>query len=209
VLSGLTWLLPPGPPKSELINSHVLAGFSDDVFDELVKHPTTINNTARVMLEAHFPETIQRDLADALQLDLDNAGRTRTAREPKFRADVLRAYNYRCAICGYEVRLGNQLIGVEAAHIRWVQANGPDAVVNGIALCTMHHKLFDRGAFSIETAARRVICSKELIDRGSTLWLSRFHGQPIAGPSDHEEMPQEQYLQWHFREVFRSPAVPL
>jgi predicted restriction endonuclease len=28
---------------------------------------------------------------------------------------------------------------------RW----GPDAEINGLALCTLHHKLFDRGAFTL------------------------------------------------------------
>ncbi len=40
-------------------------------------------------------------------------------------------------------------MAIEAAHIKWHQAGGPDIEQNGIALCSMHHKLFDRGVFTI------------------------------------------------------------
>lgn len=41
---------------------------------------------------------------------------------------------------GFNVRLGHQLVGVDAAHIQWHQAGGPDTEENGIALCSLHHK---------------------------------------------------------------------
>ena len=55
------------------------------------------------------------------------------------RAKVLLAYQYRCAVCGHDLRMGQQSIGLEAAHIKWFQANGPDEVPNGIAMCSLHH----------------------------------------------------------------------
>lgn len=48
------------------------------------------------------------------------------------------------------------LVGLDAAHIRWHQFNGPATEQNGIALCVMHHKLFDFGAFTIREGRLRV-----------------------------------------------------
>ena len=42
--------------------------------------------------------------------------------------------------------LDQETLGIEAAHIKWHQAGGPDTEDNGLALCTLHHKRFDRGA---------------------------------------------------------------
>jgi putative restriction endonuclease len=39
---------------------------------------------------------------------------------------VLTAYEFRCAVCGFDVRLGAASIALDAAHIRWRQAGGPD-----------------------------------------------------------------------------------
>jgi putative restriction endonuclease len=56
---------------------------------------------------------------------------------------------YRCAVCGFDVRLGSVSIALDAAHIRWHQAGGPDLERNGLALCVLHHKTFDLGAFTV------------------------------------------------------------
>lgn len=49
----------------------------------------------------------------------------RKVRDPLFRQQVLRAYNYECAICGFNMRHDNASVGLEAAHIKWKQFGGP------------------------------------------------------------------------------------
>ena len=41
---------------------------------------------------------------------------------------MLLAYEYRCCVCGHDLRMGGHAIGLEAAHIKWFQARGPDVV---------------------------------------------------------------------------------
>jgi putative restriction endonuclease len=41
------------------------------------------------------------------------------------------------------------LIAVDAAHIRWHAHGGPGEVSNGLALCALHHRLFDHGAITM------------------------------------------------------------
>lgn len=78
-------------------------------------------------------------------------------RDPKFRRAVLRAYNYQCAVCGFNMRHDNAPIALEAAHIRWKQHHGPCEVPNGSALCAIHHKAFDRGSIGTDENSRVVV----------------------------------------------------
>ena len=91
-------------------------------------------------------------------------------------------------------------------HIKWHQAGGPDIEVNGLALCVLHHKLFDHGAYSL-TLGRKVQVS-ELAHgtRGFSEWLLAFHDQPLRQPQSPRYLPEEEFVAWHQREVFRGPA---
>jgi putative restriction endonuclease len=71
-----------------------------------------------------------------------------------FRAAVLEAYLAECCICGFSLRLMDGLIGVDAAHIRWHAHGGPNEVHNGLALCALHHRLFDHGAITVREDLR-------------------------------------------------------
>ena len=75
---------------------------------------------------------------------------TREARyrlhQQRFKLDVMRAYRHRCAICTLRER---EL--VQAAHIvPDAETEGVAAVVNGIALCAIHHLAFDRNLLGID-----------------------------------------------------------
>ena len=100
------------------------------------------------ILERHFPESLHQDILNAVGLTLETTV-TRRKRDPAFRQRVLKAYEYRCAVCGFDVRLGSVSIALDAAHIRWHQAGGPETEDNGLALCVLHHKTFDLGAFTV------------------------------------------------------------
>ena len=78
--------------------------------------------------------------------------RTRRARralrlhQQRFKLEVMRAYRHRCAICALRERSL-----VQAAHIvPDVEPEGIAAVVNGLALCAIHHLAFDRNVLGID-----------------------------------------------------------
>src|SRR5436189_6378643 len=56
------------------------------------------------------------------------------------------------------------------AHIRWHQAGGPDIENNGLALCVLHHKTFDLGAFTLSEGGRPRL--------GPGAWHKRFPRNP-------------------------------
>ncbi len=64
----------------------------------------------------------------------------RALRALDFSARVLSAYEQRCAICGVQLKL------LEGAHILPVQMpESTDETSNGISLCALHHRAYDRG----------------------------------------------------------------
>ena len=119
---------------------------------------------------------------------------------------MLTAYEYRCAVCGYDVRLGANLLGLDAAHIKWHQAGGPDVESNGIALCVLHHKTFDLGAFTVNAALSVLVSDEVHGSSGLQETLLRHHAQPLRKPQRPEHIPAASFLDWHGREVFRGQA---
>src|SRR5262249_856061 len=132
-----------------LLASGATGGFSDEVKAALRATPALAGKIANLLLDRHFPDTLHPDILQAVGLDLTPQV-TERMRDPAFRKRVLRAYEYRFAVCGSDVRLGSVSIALDAAHIRWVQAGGPDEEANGLALCVLHHKLLDLGAFTLD-----------------------------------------------------------
>lgn len=142
----------PGSGIGQLVKSAAIGSLTPE-FTEALSDPQTLGTVIRALLDANFPETIQQDILDAVGIDLDgavldSAGAAESKerrRDPVLRKEVLLAYEYRCAVCGYDGQLMRETVGIEAGHIRWWAAEGPDEVSNALALCSLHHKLLDRG----------------------------------------------------------------
>lgn len=187
-----------------LLSNQISGGFSNEVTELLLNNKYLIREVAELVLEGHFTESMHEDILSAVGLDFEYETRLVRKRDPQFRERILAAYEYKCAVCGFNVRLGHQLVGIEAAHIKWHQAGGPDREDNGVALCSMHHKLYDRGVFTI-AQSKQVIVSK--IAHGSSgfdEWLMRYHGERIRNPVDKCYYPEDEYIAWNVREVFRG-----
>jgi putative restriction endonuclease len=104
------------------------------------------------------------------------------------------------------VRLGSTSIALDAAHIRWHQAGGPDQESNGLALCVLHHKTFDLGAFTVNAAGVLLVSDQVHGTTGFHESLQRHHGQRVRPPQRPEWTPKPVYLDWHGREVFKGAA---
>ena len=83
----------------------------------------------------------------------------RRARDSKFRESVLAAYGRQCAVCEFAGRFPDDPnpLALEAAHIKWHEAKGPDVVENGMSMCALHPTLFDKGAFTILPGLRVIV----------------------------------------------------
>jgi putative restriction endonuclease len=197
-------------PKSALLQGNVHGGFSPEIADRLQRDRALIPEIAHRLLDAHFPESIHSDILDAVGLDLSVSETvTRRKRDPAFRGRILTAYEFSCAVCGFDVRIGSKLLGLEAAHIKWHQAGGPDEETNGLALCSLHHKAFDLGAYTINADQILLVSEQAHGSRGCDEWLLRFHATPIRSPVRSTYAPSQRFLEWHERQVFKAPSREL
>jgi putative restriction endonuclease len=74
--------------------------------------------------------------------------------------------------------------GLEAAHIKWFQAKGPDIEANGLALCALHHKVFDLGAFTILPDTYSLVFSQHAVaGEASRSMPLGFHGAGMIMPT--------------------------
>ena len=107
-----------------------------------------------------------------------------------------------CAVCELGLRLGPQSVTLDAAHIRWHAAGGPDEVMNGLCLCALHHKLFDLGAFTVAAGSGLVRVSDRVNGDGADRVLLAHAGQPVGRLRRADWHPADGFLGWHAAEVF-------
>lgn len=127
---------------------------------------------------------------------------SRLVRDRVFRRIVLRAYDERCAITGLKLINGGGRAEVEAAHIRPVEANGPDIVSNGLALSGTAHWMFDRGLLSLADDLE-ILVSRQANDPDSIRGVINNSGYALA-PVHAAERPHPHFLAWHREHCFKQ-----
>ena len=126
---------------------------------------------------------------------------TREARhrlhQQRFKLEVMRAYRHRCAICALRER---EL--VQAAHIvPDIEPAGIAAVVNGLALCAIHHLAFDRNLLGIDPEGIVQIAGRVLREIDGPMLrtgLQDFHGAAILMPRRPQDRPDPVRLESRF-----------
>ena len=215
---------------SSLVSQDIHGGLLAKDYVVLSQSPSLAWRVAESIIDAHFPESYREDILRATGIDMavsrgrgsgeadpDQLGEERAAyelefesvrrlkRDPGFRPAVLDAYREKCAVCAFDVRLAGKSTAVEAAHIHWHADAGPARVRNGLALCTLHHRLFDRGAFTLLADDLTITVAQDARGTGFDEILGRFEGTlPRVLPQSRRDLPEPRYLRWHHREVFRG-----
>lgn len=119
----------------------------------------------------------------------------------RFRAAVLRAYSTRCAVC--RLRQAPLLQAVHIIEDR--EEAGSATVVNGIALCAIHHLAYDRNLMGIDPDGV-VHIHRRLLDETDGPMLANglqgFHRGRILHPRRTDERPDPERLELRF-ERFR------
>ena len=127
---------------------------------------------------------------------------SRIVRDRIFRRIVLRAYSERCAISGLRLINGRGRAEVAAAHIRPVEANGPDIISNGIALSGTVHWMFDRGLLSLSDDLQ-ILVSRQANDPEGVRALINKSGYALP-PRRSTERPHPGFLRWHREQCFKQ-----
>ncbi|MBZ6382839.1 HNH endonuclease [Sphingomonas sanguinis] len=127
---------------------------------------------------------------------------SRAVRDRVFRRIVLRAYNERCAVTGLKLINGGGRAEVEAAHIRPVEANGPDILSNGLALSGTAHWMFDRGLIGLDDDMR-ILISRQANDPDSIRSIINPSGRALLPPRA-SDRPHLQFVRWHRESCFKQ-----
>jgi putative restriction endonuclease len=209
-----TGLAPPGPDPRAL-RAHDAASRLDPGFaKELLGDPVLFDQAVQLLLDVNFEPSLHEDLRIATGL-LPEQARTHypaefAARAPRDIAlwrKVLVAYDYGCAFCGYEGWIGGAVVGLEAARLRWWAFDGHDDLTNVLCLCTLHHRLLDKGVIGL-TSGGVILVSKHftgVTPVAQNLVLS-LAGRGAARPLSGFPPPSPRNTGWHTRQVFRGPA---
>jgi putative restriction endonuclease len=125
--------------------------------------------------------------------------------QQRFKLDVMRAYRHRCAICTLRERAL-----VQAAHIvADAEPAGIAAVVNGLALCAIHHLAFDRNLLGIDPGGAVHISDRLLREIDGPMLrtgLQGFHGTAITVPRRPTDRPDPSRLAARFERFLRAAA---
>ncbi|WP_329412200.1 HNH endonuclease [Streptomyces sp. NBC_00704] len=213
----------PGSGVGALRSSGAAGRLAPELRAALRREPSLLGRMARVLLDLHFPPSLHPDLCEDVGLALDPtatadtapgmAGAVRSARrlrDSRMREAVLAAYEHQCAFCGYDGMIGAVSVGLEAAHVRWWAYGGPDDVDNGLCLCSLHHKLFDRGVLGIGDGYR-VLVAQQFVGRSTAAraQVTALSGRPLIGPQPGVRPVASAHVSWHAEQVFRGSARPV
>lgn len=208
----------------------LFAQLNEDLF-QLLQDSESRDALRRVLIENWFSPEIRPTVVEvshittssfAYSRDLLNRSRGRftlqeaplpeeqyatEVRSTAFRRVVVDAYQHTCALCGIRIVTPEGRTAVAAAHIvPWSHSHNDDPR-NGMALCGLHHWIFDQGLITVTP--------KYIIRTSPVLALNEQHaasvlmlnGKAIYKPTDQALWPASVALHWHMERIFR-PVGP-
>ena len=201
------------PSPRRLRELGVRAGLSSDDYAYFFANPRTAWRVAARLIDDHFPESLRDavlsaagfDRADPPDADGVPALSLRTP-DLRLRGRVLEIYGERCAVCGFGMTVSGCPAALDAARLRWRSYAGPADPRNALCLCAVHRAAFDAGGFTLRRRGDLLVAIVSSAVRGpSRQALRRHHDSPIAVPDAPDARLEQSYVDWHNREVFRTP----
>lgn len=206
---------PDAPERRQWLLDHGAQGQLRPDVERLLATPSTLAKAARLLLDQHFTPALSELICTNVGLDLTATETTaptppspeRTPRSASFAERVLRAYAYTCAMCGFDGAVGRNPVGIQAAHIRWHSQHGPDQIDNGLALCVLHHTLFDLGVLGMTPTLEIQVSQLYVARSDAGRAIHALAGHPLQQPQPGQPTVDTVYVDWHSRQVFKDPAI--
>lgn len=187
----------------------LVGAFTPEVEDVLQRAPDLIGTIAAHLVHVQFPNTLQRDvlLAADLEPDFVNAAPgPDNVRSATWTKEVLRNWDGQCAFCGYDGKLSGAYPWIQAAHIWWAQIGGPADPDNGMALCARDHLLFDSGALGLTEDHRITVSSLFQASSDEARVTYNLVGKPLT-PRPGTPLPAVRHIRWHTNQVFKGDPI--
>jgi len=183
--------------RDKIISSILNGGYySEDEKKRLIEKIEVLNGS--FIYESEMIQAVKKEFAPDVKMEIVDQ---RPSRDSAFRRLILGTYNETCAVCGMQIQTASGISVIDAAHILPFNKFHNDDIRNGIALCKMHHWLFDRGLISIDDH-NRVIVSKSIEMEYPDNIITGFHKLDIKLPENFEHYPHPVAVEWHRKNVF-------
>jgi putative restriction endonuclease len=209
------WVLDRDVPMDNLgpLRHGVTGRLEESLEQLLLQRPDAIPAVARSLVDCHFPSTVATDVLAAVGFDPDEPSSTSPITDPTqrkrkaaWRGEVIDAWDRQCAFCGFDGQAGGVPVGLEAAHVRWWALDGPDTLDNGLALCLLHHKLFDRGMLGLDDDFSVIVSRRFSARTPHGRAVYDLHGHPLT-PRPGTPLPADSHVQWHREQVFQGAPL--
>ena len=182
--------------------------------ERLLADPGTLAVTARLLLDRHFTPVLADLICAAVDLDLaalDLAGNEKApqaVRFPTAAPRVRRGGSARLRLPVRDVRIRRRARPLprrdRSGPRALAQPARPDEVTNALALCALHHALFDLGVLGI-TEERRIRVSSLYVARNDAgRAVDALAGKPLLIPRPHQRTVDVVYISWHHRQVLKG-----
>jgi putative restriction endonuclease len=129
------------------------------------------------------------------------------SRSVGFRRVIVDAYKHTCSFCGIRVITPDGHTAVAAAHIVPWSHSHIDDPRNGIALCGLHHWVFDKGLVSVGTDYQIKVSPVATSEENAASLLIALDGRAMRLPDAQLLWPAKSALRWHVDNIF-WPEVP-
>ena len=200
------------PERGRWLLDHGAVGRFRPEVARLLSDGATLAQAARLLLDQHFTPVLADMILSAVDLELAPIeapvlarAAPRRQRLAGFAEVVLRAYAYRCAMCEFDGRLGRNPVAIEAAHVRWHSWDGPDELANAIALCSLHHALFDYGVLGLSPDLRIKVSPDYVGTSKAGSAVYQLNGRPVIRPAQPGNPSVDVvYIDWHTVQVFKG-----
>ncbi|XAK36037.1 HNH endonuclease [Campylobacter coli] len=165
-----------------------------------------LDNNYNVIIDFNFVNKLQIEMNEVVFFQpAPSQNNSRPAREQRvFRENVLKAYDYKCAITGKSIFIDDRVL-LEAAHIVPYRDGGSFAISNGIALSYEMHKMFDNGLFGFfydenNQLKIKVSRSNSIIDKCNI--LNGLDNQIVSIPLNSSEKPNPSAIAYNMDRYF-------
>jgi putative restriction endonuclease len=128
-----------------------------------------------------------------------------TARDARFRIQVVSSYLFSCALTGYRLTTSSRTSIVDAAHIHKRHISKNDDPRNGLALSKNAHWMFDEGLWSATDDLKIIVADKAFADWSPDGFsLGNSHGRPLFFQQGCTLRPDTRFFAWHREHRFQG-----
>lgn len=185
-------------------NDEIALAFVPSFLGEYISQSSALHEIAESRTDLAVLNSVFADPSDADRaIEKDATGKRRTVlaqvakqlRDSSFKDRVLSAYAMTCSMCGVQLRL------IDAAHIVPAARANNDKTSNGLALCGIHHRAFDRALLTVKPDYRVALNPIELVQLKSgalDAGLRRFRAllrPQILLPPDNRDRPDPKLIE--------------